>query len=99
MNVIFGSATGLTATGNERSVTAAGRFLNEPVSAGTVLGIEGDVGQADGRHLHEETGIPNDPGNPIDSAGFLIGYNLDPVICGIPGQTFVAGQTYTADDC
>jgi len=71
VNVIFGSSTGLTATGNERSVTAAGRFLNEPVSAGTVLGIEGDVGQADGRHLHEETGIPNDPGNPIDSAGFL----------------------------
>ncbi len=43
--------------------------------------------------------IPNDPNNPIDNAGFLIGYNLDPVICGIPGQTFVAGQTYIADDC
>jgi hypothetical protein len=69
------------------------------VSVGTFLGIEGDVGQASGEHLHFEIAVPDDPADPIDSAGFIKGENRDPVICRIPGNTFLAGETYTADDC
>jgi hypothetical protein len=35
----------------------------------------------------------------VNAGGFIKGENRDPVICGIPGNTFVAGQTYTAEPC
>jgi murein DD-endopeptidase MepM/ murein hydrolase activator NlpD len=82
------------------STTAAGRYVGEPVCAGTVLGIEDDVGAASGKHLHWEVGVPNDPADAFSvSGGFLRGANRIPVICGIPGNIFVDGQTYTAGPC
>ena len=81
------------------SVTALGHFVGEVVSAGTALGFEGDVGQASGSHLHFENGIPDDPDNPIDGGGFLIGQAYVPLICGIPGNVLYDGQTYTAGPC
>jgi hypothetical protein len=81
------------------SVTAAGRFVGEQVSAGEALGIEGDVGKAQGEHLHFEVAVPWDPSDPITGGGFIKGENRDPIICGIPGNTLIAGQTYTADAC
>jgi hypothetical protein len=81
------------------SVKAAGRFIGEQVSAGEALGIESDVGAAQGEHLHFEIAVPYDATDPITNGGFIKGENRDPVICGIPGNTFVAGQTYTAGRC
>ena len=81
------------------SVTAAGRTVGERVSAGAELGIEGDVGIASGDHLHFEIAVPYDENDPITNTGFIKGENRDPLICGIPGNTFMASQTYTAADC
>lgn len=54
------------------SVDAAGISLDEFVSSGTPLGLEGDIGNAPGgQHLHFEVAVPNDRSNPINSAGFL----------------------------
>ncbi len=48
----------------------AGRFVGEFVSAGTPLGIEGDVGFASGPHVHFEGAVPNfvelAPNNALD---------------------------------
>jgi hypothetical protein len=63
------------------------------------VGIESDVGAAQGVHLHFEIAVPYDPSDPITSGGFIKGENRDPGICGIPGNSFVAGQTYTAGAC
>jgi hypothetical protein len=51
-------------------------------------------------HLHFEVGIPDDPSNPFSTAGgFLNGQNLIPVICDIPGNIFVSGETVIASPC
>jgi hypothetical protein len=81
------------------SVGDAGRFVGEEVSAGTPLGVEGDVGQAQGEHLHFEVAVPYDDSDPINGQGFIKGENRDPLICGIPGNTLMAGETYTASGC
>lgn len=90
------------------SVTAQGRFVGEFVTSGTPLGRQGDIGFADGPHLHFEVAVPNDPDNPIDSAGFLVGdgdasttnYNRQnriPVFCDVGFA--VDGNQVEADDC
>lgn len=82
------------------SSTAMGRYVGEPVCSGTPLGIEGAIGAAGGLHLHWEVGVPNDLADPIrTSGGFLKGSNRIPVICGIAGNLFAAGDTYTAAPC
>jgi hypothetical protein len=81
------------------SVSAAGRFVGEVVSAGRPLGSEGDVGQADMVHLHFEAAVPDDPGQPIDAGGFIIGQAYVPLICGIAGNVLFDRQTYTAAPC
>jgi murein DD-endopeptidase MepM/ murein hydrolase activator NlpD len=79
---------------------AAGLFVGKQVCAGTYLGDEDDVGSATGMHLHFEVGVPDDLTDPIQtSGGFIKGENRIPVICGIPGNIFVDGQTYTAAPC
>jgi hypothetical protein len=53
------------------TVTGAGRFVNEYVTAGTSLGLQGDIGKADGPHVHFEVAVPNNPQSPINGSGFL----------------------------
>ncbi len=81
------------------SVTATGLTVGSQVSAGTTLGNEGNVGQAASIHLHWESGRPDDPDNPIDGGGFLIGQAYVPLICGIAGNVLYDGQAYTANPC
>lgn len=84
------------------SVSAQSISLNQWVTAGTPIGIEGNVGCSTGRHLHFEVSRPADPANGFQaSGGFLNGELLIPVICGIgTGQSwFVQGGTYTSGPC
>jgi murein DD-endopeptidase MepM/ murein hydrolase activator NlpD len=80
-------------------VTALGHSVGDPVSAGTVLGFEGDVGQASGPHVHLEVGIPDDVLNPLDGGGFLRGQSYVPLICGVPGNVLYDGEIHTANPC
>ncbi|MFB6721052.1 peptidoglycan DD-metalloendopeptidase family protein [Kribbella sp. NPDC056345] len=81
------------------SVTSRGHQVGDFVAAGTVLGLEGDVGKAGGDHLHFEVSVPYNLASPINSAGFMAGLNRNPVICGIPGNALFRGETYTATAC
>jgi murein DD-endopeptidase MepM/ murein hydrolase activator NlpD len=81
------------------SVTGRGHQAGDFVNAGTILGREGDVGQAGGDHLHFEIAVPDSITSPIDSGGFIRGLNRVPRICGIPGNAYFRGQTYTAAAC
>jgi hypothetical protein len=81
------------------SVSALGHVPGDFVTAGTELGFEGEVGQADGEHLHWEVAVPTDPLNPIDGAGFVIGENRLPLICRIAGNVFIEDVTYSARAC
>ena len=77
----------------------AGIAVGDWVRAGQFIGIESDVGCASGDHVHFEVGIPDDLSDPIqESGGYIKGINLDPKVCGIPGQTFVAGEDYTVPE-
>jgi murein DD-endopeptidase MepM/ murein hydrolase activator NlpD len=70
------------------------------VEAGAYLGDEGDVGCASGRHLHFEVAVPHDRDNPIvHSGGFIMGRNLVPRFCRVPGEVLVAGTIYVAGQC
>lgn len=85
------------------SATGAGLELDGEVAAGDILGVESDVGCAQGPHLHFEVAVP-DPtlSNPIDPDGFIIpdhSRNRVPWICGIPGRQLVEGRTVTAAPC
>jgi murein DD-endopeptidase MepM/ murein hydrolase activator NlpD len=80
----------------------AGLSVGDRVTAGTFLGCEDDVGCASGEHLHFEVALPEDPGNPIDSDGFLVNGNADnriPRICELDGDVFVEGERYVAGRC
>lgn len=87
------------------SVTANGWQVGDWINAGQVLGIEGDVGRASGRHLHFEVGLPADPADltPFSElGGFMVpnfGDNLVPRICGIEDMLFVEDEEYTAAAC
>jgi murein DD-endopeptidase MepM/ murein hydrolase activator NlpD len=85
------------------SVTVdAGLSVGDHVTAGTFLGCEDEVGCASGEHLHFEVAMPADPGNAINSEGFLVGGNRDnriPRICGLSSGVFVDGARYTAGSC
>ncbi len=81
------------------TVTALGRTVGQAVTAGTVLGLEGDVGQASGEHLHFEVAVPDDPANAISGGGFIIGHARVPLFCGVGGNVLFGGQTYSAKSC
>jgi len=77
----------------------AGLTEGDPVFAGQVIGVQSDVGLANGTHVHFEVGIPYDATDPIDGGGWLKGYNLAPRFCGVPGQVLSQGRTYVAGPC
>lgn len=91
------------------TVTANNWSVGDWINAGEVLGIEGDVGRASGRHLHFEVGLPNNPtdltpftalgGFMVFSGGF--GVNLVPQVCdaGDVGYLYQSGVTYVANPC
>ncbi|MCP3977614.1 MAG: peptidoglycan DD-metalloendopeptidase family protein [bacterium] len=81
------------------TVTALGWSVGDNVDAGDALGTESNVGQASGNHLHFQVSRPDDPANPITGGGFIIGEDLIPIICGIPGNMYISGETYTAGSC
>lgn len=82
------------------SATSAGLSVGLNVAAGTVIGIEGDIGFSPGTNLHFEVAVPDNPADPITiPGGFIKGVNRIPIICGIPGNVFVAGQSYDARVC
>ncbi len=69
------------------------------VPAGLFLGFEGAVGCATGVHLHFEVGVPDDPSNPVNNGGFIIGEERIPIFCDVPGNIIFQNQTYTANPC
>lgn len=94
------------------TVTALGWSVGDPVQAGDVIGLEGDVGRAQGPHLHTEIGLPsaanaNDPtpfcilgGHMLGgTCGANFGINLVPRVCDIPNNIYVDDQGYTANPC
>lgn len=87
------------------TVTDNGWQVDDWIEAGEVLGVEGDVGAASGRHLHHEVGLPDDPEDltPFtELGGFMVGafgVNLVPRVCDIPDLLYVTGEEYTANPC
>jgi Peptidase family M23 len=68
------------------SASDLGLEVNDWVTAGQPIGIEGEVGCASEDHLHLEISRPFDPAFPFDTVGgFLnnLGEMLIPVVCGI----------------
>jgi murein DD-endopeptidase MepM/ murein hydrolase activator NlpD len=88
------------------SVTGrAGLAVGASVSAGQYLGDEGNIGMAvgtnDGRHLHFEVVVPDDPATATPS-GFAgdFPYTLRiPRFCGVPGGLVVKDSFYVASAC
>lgn len=83
------------------SAADAGITVGRFVTAGTVLGEEGDVGCASGAHLHFEVGVPKAKDGITAVGGFLTdnagsARNRIPRICGIDGGRFRSGTTYDA---
>ncbi|MFN3939617.1 MAG: peptidoglycan DD-metalloendopeptidase family protein [Chitinophagales bacterium] len=88
----------------QNSVSAAGIEVGDWVTAGTLIGKEGEVGCASGVHLHFEVAVPIDTNTLIFSAygGWIDedwAKNVIPVICSISGNVFADGVEYLADDC
>lgn len=80
--------------------------VGDSVSAGQYLGDESNVGRAcganEGRHLHFEVLVPDNPNNPAfsnSSTGELAGENRIPRFCGVPDYTVVKGEEYQATPC
>lgn len=73
----------------------AGRFVGKFVNAGEPLGLEGDVGNAGGPHVHFEVAVPNyvdtGPGNPpadVDNWFTADGFVVDDgVVDDVDGDT------------
>jgi hypothetical protein len=84
----------------QHSVTGdAGLTVGETVAVGQFLGIEDDVGCADGDHVHFEVAVPSNPADPINPVGgYIKGTNRVPRVCGIPNNLYVAGQDYVVPD-
>ena len=73
----------------------AGLSEGDKVKVGQFLGIEDNIGCADGDHLHFEVAIPNDPSDPIDpDGGYIKGVNRIPRVCGIPNNLYVDGDKH-----
>ena len=86
------------------SVTSRGFVKDQWVTAGTVLGVEGQVGCASGVHLHFEVAQPIDTNTLVyqEYGGYIDedwAKNVIPVICSITGNVFVESAEYTAGTC
>ena len=83
------------------SATNQGVSLGQWVTAGTPLGVEGNVGCSTEPHLHFELSRPSDPANAFAPVGgFLNGELLIPVFCGVGTQPWlIENGTYTAGPC
>ena len=84
---------------------AAGLSVGDEVEAGQFIGHEGNIGMVsggdDGRHLHFEVVVPDDPDNPTPThfTGDLAGPLRIPRWCSIPGGIAVDGDEHVAEDC
>lgn len=83
----------------------AGLDVGDTVAAGQYLGDESNIGMAvgsnDGRHLHFEVVVPDNPATATPS-GFAgdFPYTLKiPRFCGVPGGIVVKDSVYTASPC
>ena len=86
----------------KNSITNLGHEVDDWVDAGTVLGLEGDVGCATGSHLHLEVSRPRDPTNAFDAYDGVLrrhGELLNPVFCNVSTGYLLSGFTYTAGSC
>ena len=84
---------------------AAGLSVGAMVTAGQYLGDESNIGMAigsnDGRHLHFEVVVPDDPltVTPTGFAGdFLYALKI-PRFCHVTGGIVEKDRTYTAAPC
>jgi murein DD-endopeptidase MepM/ murein hydrolase activator NlpD len=94
-----GEWTKYTHIATNSATNQAGIAVGDWVRAGQFIGIESDVGCASGDHVHFEVGVPDDLSDPIQlSGGYIKGINLVPKVCGIAGQTFVAGEDYVVPE-
>lgn len=84
------------------SVSAAGVSVGQSVAMGQVIGIESNIGMAqgsnEGRHLHHEIREVTPGSEPTSLAGDLPGLMRIPRYC-VTGQVLEKGQTYTARSC
>ena len=101
-----------TITAGDDFFLGAGLSEDDWVEAGQYIGVEGNVGQAGGVHLHWEVAVL-DPEDPINSAGFSKDWtggawtyspNLFPYMCNgylsnQPPFVLLADQTYIAGPC
>lgn len=84
---------------------AAGLQVGSQVVAGQYLGDESNVGMAtgtnDGRHLHFEVVVPDDPATaaPVGFAGDFPATLKIPRFCGVPGALVIKDSIYTAKAC
>lgn len=93
----------------QNSATNAGIFLNTVVTAGQVIGIEGDVGWTCGSGRAANTGacvttVPSGAGNCGQHLHWEVrrtGSNeyVNPMTCGISNSIYVDNGVYTAGDC
>lgn len=88
----------------QNSITNLGHVVGAWVTAGTVLGFEGNVGCSTGPHLHLEISRPDDPDDesPWDAFDGVLrrdGELLNPVFCSTASGTISSGNTYTAGAC
>jgi hypothetical protein len=97
-HIATGTATGAPPNG-------AGLSEGDEVVAGQHLGNEGNVGMAtganDGRHLHFEVVIPDDPNpsKPMGPVGDFPYTARIPRFCHVSGAIAVKGSTYVAGPC
>ena len=86
----------------QNSITNLGHEVDDWVNAGTVLGLEGDIGCATGSHLHLEVSRPRDTTDAFDAYDGVLrrkGELLNPVFCSVPGGYLLSGTAYNAINC
>jgi murein DD-endopeptidase MepM/ murein hydrolase activator NlpD len=87
------------------SVKSRGWRVGSRISAGQVVGLQGNVGASHGSHLHFEVAIPWDSTDLTpwysDKGGFIQGTRVIPRFCNVWGNTYVvqSGRTYYPVPC